>query len=154
MKKVLYLVVLLTSLSAAANTAPPEISDKVIKAFKETFSEAENVNWREMENSCQADFKISEIKVRAIYDKEGVLLQTVRYYDEKNLPANILAKLKNKESDKEIFGVTEISTENEIAFHIVLKDEKNWYWMKSDAVGNMELTQKLKRADPRDRSPF
>ena len=153
MKKVLYLVMLLTSLSAAANN-PPEINDKVMKAFKETFSEAENVNWREMENSCQADFKISEIKVRAVYDKEGVLLQTVRYYDEKNLPSNILAKLKSKQADKQIFGVTEISTESDIAFHIVLKDEKNWYWMKSDAVGNMELTQKLKRAEPRGPSPF
>jgi len=153
MKKVLYLVVLLTSLSAAANN-PPEINDKVMKAFKETFSEAENVNWREMENSCQADFKMSEIKVRALYDKEGVLLQTVRYYDEKNLPSNILAKLKNKQADKEIFGVTEIATDSEIAFHIVLKDEKNWYWMKSDAVGNMELTQKLKRADPKAPAAF
>ncbi len=50
MKKVLYLVVLLISLSATAAT-PPEISEKVIKAFKETFTEAEDVSWREMENS-------------------------------------------------------------------------------------------------------
>ena len=153
MKKVLYLVMLLTSLSAAANN-PPEINDKVMKAFKETFSEAENVNWREMENSCQADFKMSEIKVRALYNKEGILLQTVRYYDEKTLPSNILAKLKSKQAGKEIFGVTEIATDSEIAFHIVLKDEKNWYWMKSDAVGNMELTQKLKRADPKEPAAF
>ena len=153
MKKVFYLAVLLTGLTAAAAN-PPEISEKVINAFNATFTEAENVSWKELDNSCQADFKISEIAVRAIYDNDGKLLQTIRYYDEKYLPSNIVAKLKSKEAGKEIFGVTEIVTENEVAYHIVLKDQKNWYWVKSDPLGNLELTQKLKRGEPKEKSAF
>jgi hypothetical protein len=153
MKKVLYLVVLLISVSATAAT-PPEISEKVIKAFKETFAGAEDVSWREMENSCQASFKVSEITVRAIYDNEGSLLKTIRYYGEKNLPSNILAKLKKKHVGKEIFGVTEIVTDSEMVFYIVLKDEKNWYWINSDPYGNMVQEQKLKRGEPREAFGF
>lgn len=148
MKKVLYLAVMLVSLSAAATT-PPEISEKVIKAFNETFTEAKNVSWQELDNSCQADFKVSEMRVKATYDNEGNLLSTTKYYDEKSLPSNILAKLKSKYAGKQITGVTEVVTDSDIAYHIVMKDEKNWYWVESTPYGTLTLTQKLKRGEPR-----
>ena len=153
MKNVLLLTALLVVLSAAATT-PPEVNEKVIKAFNETFSEAENVKWQERANLFQADFKISEIAVRAIYADDGSLLQTVRYYTEKNLPSNILAKVKTRYENKQVFGVTEIVNDNEVSFHIVLKDEKHWYWIKSDPYGNMEQTQKLKRGEPTEKTAF
>lgn len=148
MKKVLYIAIMLVSLSAAATT-PPEISEKVIKAFNETFTEAKNVSWQELDNSCQADFKVSEMRVKATYDNEGNLLSTTKYYDEKSLPSNILAKLKSKYAGKQITGVTEVVTDSDIAYHIVMKDEKNWYWVESTPYGTLTLTQKLKRGEPR-----
>lgn len=146
MKRFIYLGIMLISLSANAAT-PPDISEKVLKAFKETFLGAENVTWRELENSVQANFKLSEIQVRAIYDNEGNLLETVRYYGERNLPPNIMAKLRKKYAGKEVFGVTEMSSENELSYHITLKDEKNWYVVKSDPYSNLQQTDKFKRAD-------
>jgi len=149
MKKIIYLAVLLTSLTATAAT-PPEISEKVLKAFKETFSFAENVTWEELNNTCQASFKQSEIAVRATYDNEGNLIKTIRYYTQENLPPNILAKLKKKYSGKEVFGVTESSTEDEISYNIALKDDKNWYNIKSDPYGNLLQIEKFKRGEPRE----
>jgi hypothetical protein len=147
MKRILYLAVLLTGLSATAVAMPtPPISEKVLQAFKQTFGDAENVSWKEADNQCQANFKMSDIQVRAIYDNEGNLLETVRYYTEKNLPPNIMAKLKKRHSGKEIFGVTEISSEYDMSYHITLKDEKNWYTIKSDPYGNLTQTDKFKRA--------
>ena len=146
MKKLVYLAVMLFSLSATAAT-PPEISEKVLKAFKATFTDATDVTWKELENSCQANFKLSEIQVRAMYDNEGNLIETVRYYGERNLPPNILARLKKKYSGKNVFGVTEISSENEVSYHITMKDEKNWYVVKSDPYANLQQTDKFKRAE-------
>ncbi|HEX6193376.1 MAG TPA: hypothetical protein VFZ42_13470 [Chitinophagaceae bacterium] len=146
MKQLIYLAVLLTGLTAAAAT-PPEVNEKVLKAFKETFTGAENVTWKELDNSSQANFKLGEIQVRAMYDNEGNLLETVRYYGERNLPPNILAKLRKKYSGKEVFGVTEISSDNEMSFHITLKDEKSWYVVKADPYANLQQTDKFKRAD-------
>lgn len=146
MKKFIYLAVLLAGLSASAAT-PPEVSEKVLKAFKETFNGAQDVVWKEYDNNCQANFKLSEVQVRAVYDRDGNLLETVRYYAEKNLPPNIVAKLKKRYAGKEIFGVTEISSENDIAYHITLKDDKHWYTVKADPYANLQQTDKFKRAD-------
>ena len=146
MKKLIYLAVLLTGLSAAAAT-PPEISEKVLKVFKETFANAENVTWKETATSYQANFKLSEIQIRAMYDHDGNLLETVRYYGEQSLPPNILARVKKKYAGKEIFGVTEISSDNDLSYHITLKDEKHWYTVKSDPYANLQQTDKFKRAD-------
>jgi hypothetical protein len=147
MKKFIYLAVMLTGLAATAAT-PPEVNEKVLKAFKSTFTDAEDVTWKELDNNnSQANFKLSEIQVRALYDNEGNLLETVRYYGERNLPPNILARLKKRYTGKVVFGVTEISSENEIAYHITIKDEKHWYTIKSDPYGNLQQTDKFKRAD-------
>ncbi|HEX7903333.1 MAG TPA: hypothetical protein VF487_05600 [Chitinophagaceae bacterium] len=147
MKKLIYLAVMLIGLSATAAT-PPEINEKVLKAFKQTFTDAENVTWKELDNSSyQANFKLSEIQVRAMYDNDGNLLETVRYYGERNLPPNILARLKKKYAGKEIFGVTEVSSDTDVSYHISLKDEKNWYTIKSDPYANLQQTDKFKRAD-------
>ena len=82
MKKLIYLAVLLISISATAAT-PPEVSEKVLKAFRETFTNAENVVWNEEDNHCQAFFNQSEIQVRALYDNDGNLLKTTRNYGER-----------------------------------------------------------------------
>ena len=150
MKKIIYLAVMLISLSASAAVTPTEISEKVLKAFKETFSFAENVTWEEVDNTSQASFKQSEIVVKATYDNEGNLLKTIRYYAQDNLPPNILAKLKKKYTGKEIFGVTELTSEQEIVYSISLKDDKNWYTVKSDPYANLQQTEKFKRGEPKE----
>lgn len=145
MKKIIIFVCLFAALGAAAS-APPEVNEKVLKAFEETFVKATNVVWHEMENTYEARFKQSEIVVRASYDMNGKLLRTIRYYFEENLPINILTKLKKKYAGKSIFGVTESATEDEATYHIVLQDDKNWYFVKSDSWGSFELTEKLRKS--------
>lgn len=146
MKKFVYLAVLLIGISATAAT-PPEVNEKIMKAFKSTFTGAENVVWNETENNAQANFKLDEIQVRASYDNEGNLLETVRYYGEKNLPPNIMGKLKKKYPGKQVFGVTEITSETEVSYYISLKDDTHWYKVKSDPYANLQQTDKFKRAE-------
>jgi hypothetical protein len=147
MKKLILSVSLLVSIVAGATGSPYEVNEKVLKAFKETFEKAKEVVWHEYDNYYQANFKIDEIQVRAQYDEEGGLLKTMRYYGEKQLLPNIVSKLRKKYSNREIFGVTETTSPDEVSFLITLKDEKNWYVVKSDVYGNLEQTEKFKRAD-------
>ncbi len=145
MKKLAILIVLFVSLGAAATT-PPEINEKVLKAFKETFIKATDVIWHEVDNVYEANFKQAEITTKAIYDTEGNLLRTTRYYSEESLPIHILTKLKKKYSDKSVFGVTEISENDDVSYYISLQDEKNWYVVKSDSWGSLELNKKFRKA--------
>jgi len=145
MKKLIILTCLFATLSVAASN-PPEVNEKVLKAFNETFMKATDVVWNEMQNFYEARFKQSEIITRAVYDTEGNLLRTTRYYSQENLPINILTKLKKKFAGKSIYGVTELSTEEEVSYHITLQDEGNWYQVTADNYGNLELSKKFKKA--------
>ena len=145
MKKLIILTCLFASLSVAAAN-PPEVNEKVLKAFNQTFVKATDVVCNEMQNLYEASFKQSEMVSRAIYDAEGNLLRTTRYYSQENLPINILTKVQKKYTGKSIYGVTELASEEEVSYHITLQDEKNWYIIKADNYGNLELSKKFQKA--------
>ena len=145
MKKLIIFTCLFAALSATASN-PPEVSEKVLKAFSETFMKATDIVWHEVRNLYEASFKQSEIISRAIYDKNGNLLRTTRYYSQENLPINILTKLQKRFAGKSVYGVTELSTEDQVSYHITMQDEKNWYIIKADNWGSLELEQKYRKA--------
>jgi hypothetical protein len=147
MKKVIYLAFLLTGFVAIAAPAPSKVNEKILKAFNETFTAAQNVSWQEYEDYSQANFVVDKILVRAQYAEDGRLIRTIRYYSEKELLPNIVAKLKKRYAGKEIAGVTESSSDEEVSFTINIKDENNWYIVKADVYGNLQQTEKFKRAD-------
>jgi len=145
MKKLIILACLFATLSVAASN-PPEVTEKVLKAFNETFMKATDVVWHETQNYYEASFKQSEVISRAIYDAAGNLLRTTRYYSQENLPINILTKIQKRYAGKSVYGVTELSAEDEVSYHITLQDENNWYVIKADNFGNLELSKKFKKA--------
>jgi len=145
MKKLIIFTCLFAALSATASN-PPEVSEKVLKAFSETFMKATEVVWHEVQNLYEASFKQSEVISRAIYDQDGNLLRTTRYYSQENLPINILTKLQKRYAGKSVYGVTELSTDDEVSYHITMQDEKNWYIIKADNWGYLELEKKYKKA--------
>ncbi|MDP4264715.1 MAG: hypothetical protein Q8941_19465 [Bacteroidota bacterium] len=147
MKKVILFAALLVSIVAGAAVKPSEVSEKVLQAFKETFTQAKDVVWHEYEDVYQANFKQDEIQIRAEYDHDGALIKTIRYYGEKQLLPNVLARLKKKYGTKEIFGVTETTSDSEVSFLITLRDDKDYFVVKSDVYGNLDLTEKFHRAD-------
>ena len=147
MKKLIIAAMLFSSLSAFAGPTPVGVSDKILKAFKETFKYARDITWHEYQDYYQVSFQQDEIMLRAQYADDGTLLKTIRYYKEDQLRPNIVAKLKRKFAGKEIFAVTETSTDDNISFVINLKDENNWYVVNSDIFGNLQVTDKFKRAD-------
>jgi len=146
MKKILFALLLFVATASQA-MGVPDVNEKILKAFKETFTYAEDVVWQEMDNVYQVNFWQGEINIRARYDKLGNLLGTIRYYYEKQLPPAILAKIKSKYAGKAIFGVTEVSSEEETNFFVSLRDDKNWYTVRSDIYGNLQQTDKFKRAE-------
>jgi len=147
MKRIIYLAFLLTGFVAVAAPAPSEINEKVLQAFKETFTAAQNVTWHEYDGYTQANFDVEKVQVRAQYASDGQLIRTIRYYSEKELLPNIVAKLKKKYANKEIAGVTESSSDDEVSFVINIKDAKHWYIVTTDVYGNAQQVEKFKRAD-------
>ncbi|MFV0607101.1 MAG: hypothetical protein ACK5NK_14815 [Niabella sp.] len=147
MKNLILLTTLFIGLNTFAANGNPVINAKVLKTFNHVFKDAKNVYWYKHTNYLQASFTDGDIKTKAYIDSNGQLLQTIRYYKENNLPANVLYKLNKKYSQQTIWGVVEVSDNRSTNYHITLKDRNNWYKIQVTNEGNIVLKKKFKRGD-------
>lgn len=145
MKKITLVLVLIAAVSFAY--AKPPVSEKVLKIFNSTFPGVENTHWYEYDNYYEAYFDNGDVKCRAKFDANGKLISTIRYYGEKMVSPFLKAKLAAKFPGKTIFGVTEENSDSELTYNFVLEDSKTWTHVKSDGTGQMEVTEKFKKAE-------
>jgi hypothetical protein len=122
-----------------------EVNQKVIKLFNETFPFAEKVNWQEFTETYVVHFMQGNVRTVIEYDKNGNFISSIRYYKEDMLPVNILLPVRKKYADKTIFGVTEISTEENTAYYIKMEDSKYWITVKAESNGLMQVTEKYEK---------
>ena len=146
MKKIiLSIATALFSIIAFAD-APVAVSEKALSAFNQSFKDAKEVVWNEYENFYEVKFMHNSVKSMISYDEEGNVLRSRRYYYEETLPLFIKAKINKRYSDKKIYGITEIASDAEVAYYIILEDDKNWLTIKTDSYGNMSVYEKFKKA--------
>jgi hypothetical protein len=122
-----------------------DVNEKVLKTFKATFPNAQNVTWQTIPERYTAQFRQNGIQTIVNYDYEGNLLSATRYYGEDNLPLNLIVTLNDKYPAKKIFGVTEVSTNETIDYFIKLQDQTTWMTVKADAEGNTEVIEKFNK---------
>ena len=144
-KSILVLFCLLSVSAGVFADKGVNISEQLLQSFKQTFPNAEQVKWLESSDKITVNFMDAGILTKVDYDREGNFVSSVRYYYEKNLPVNIICKLKKKFAGKTVFGVTEMSTDSSVDYYIKLEDEKSWTTVKSDVDGNMEVVEKYKK---------
>jgi hypothetical protein len=143
MKKMFLALAVLASTLALAN---PGVDEKIEKKFKEAFPKAEKVTWYESDSYYEVLFTNNQVTCRLWYNHNGNVTKTERYYKAEGLSPFLLAKLNKRFEGKKVFGVTEINTESELTYHIVLEDEKRWYQVTADASGNLRLEKKMSKA--------
>jgi hypothetical protein len=144
MKKILLSAAIVFAFSFTAMADDP--TQKVLDAFNKTFPHVKDVAWTESEQSYEVKFKQNEILSKVTYDRNGNIVKTLRYYYEQNLPLLVLSKVKNKFSDKKIYGVTEESSEEGTFYHIILEDEKHWINITADSYGGIKVDKKFNKA--------
>jgi hypothetical protein len=132
------------------NTTKPatsaDVSEKAKKSLSHNFPDAEGINWVETSNGQMytAYFKLFDVKTVASFDKEGQLVNILRYYKEDHLPLDVLTLLKSRYADKKVAGVTEFSKADtdDIAYYIKLEDKAHWYTVR--IIGDdMTQTERL-----------
>jgi hypothetical protein len=143
MKTILFAALIL-AFSFRASADDP--NQKVLTAFNKTFQHAENVSWSETPHSYEVHFKQDDITSRVTYDKEGNIIKTLRYYYENQLPIMVLTKVKQRFTDKKVYGVTEESSDAGTYYHIVLEDEKSWVDITADSYGTITVDKKFRKA--------
>jgi hypothetical protein len=144
MKKVLTIICAVL-MAAAAYAYAYEPNEKVLKSFRETFTQAEDVRWDENSDFFTVSFLSAGIRSKVNYDKEGNMLSSIRYYSPQMLPLNIFSKMKRENPKKNLFGVTEVTTGNDVTYYIKMEDGKHWFTLKVDESGNSQVYEKYKK---------
>ncbi len=119
--------------------------NSLVTSFKETFPFAENVKWLEDTVGPVVNFSYNGIKARVNYDKDNNYINSLRYYDESNLPLNILMAIHKRFKDKTIYLVTELSDMNGIQYYVKLEDNRNWYTIKATPYAQIEVIERFKK---------
>lgn len=142
MKTLTFILCLLTvSLGAAAK----EVNAEVLKIFSKTYPGAQSTSWEETKEGYKVFFTRKDISYRIMYDAEGNVIQSLKYYDEDNLPPLILNKVKKAYAGFYIHSVVEQSNDASLSYHIILQNEKKIVNLKSDPVGFLEVESKYNK---------
>jgi hypothetical protein len=145
MKKII-LAALVTLGSLNLFAAGPGVDEKVLEAFNKTFKNATNVSWTTLDQAYQVRFEQNQITSKITYDMNGIIIRTLRYYGEEQLPILVLTNVKNRFTDKKIYGVVEESSQSGTYYHITLEGPKNWLDVKADAYGTVTVEKKFRKA--------
>jgi hypothetical protein len=147
MKKLIANLLLFCSLSVSISSfAAPPVTEQVLKQFAASFPTVEDAKWFEGDNYFDVYFEKDKTQYNIRYDRNGKIVSTRNYYSGANLAPFLRAKLAEKFPGKSIFGVTEITNSNEMYYVVVLEDKNTWTNVHSDAIGQLKVLDKLKKA--------
>jgi hypothetical protein len=122
-----------------------DVNEKMLYSFNKSFPLAENVKWCKDALGYFVSFSQSGISSKVEYDPQGDFVYAMRYYKEESLPVSILLTVRKKFTNKKIFGVTEVSTPDNITYHIKLEDEKSWYGIRVTAIEGIIIEEHYKK---------
>lgn len=137
-------------LSVAAATAAPKVNpvnEKVMKTFNEVFRNASTPVWNVIGGYYEAFFVNASVTTRARFNSKGHLVQTLRYYTESSLPANVLYSVKKTYQGKEVYGVIETTNRDGVNYTIILKGDKKYIHINADTLGDAETITEYNRED-------
>lgn len=139
-------IALLLSFSVLTVMLHATVNEKVLKAFQQMFPTIENPQWFEYDDGDVAYFDMGRVKCRIKYDFDGKMMSVRRDYYQESLCPFIRAAVQEKYPGKQIYGVTEITSSEEMTYYIILQDDKHWYHVHSDALGNVYMDKKLQKS--------
>ena len=153
MKKYLVLAgAILLSAVALAFTTTVDVNEKVLQSFRSGFPHAESVTWEELPGNYVVNFTDDMVRTKIIYQKDGEIVSSARYYTERMLPSYLKLLIKKEYPGKEIFGVTEISAVRddeehvETLYYIKLLDAKHWITICVETDGTITEKERYKKA--------
>ena len=136
-------LLLLLRVTAAGNG--PEVKKDLQQSFQRDFPNAENIHWGENNDGYSVTFTVKSILTRITYDKKGRFTGSLRNYSEQILPFYLTNKLKKKYPGQEIYGVTEVTSPNDVTYFVKLQSDKYWTTVRLEADGSSEMVEQYGR---------
>ena len=122
-------------------------SEKLLQSFKQTFPNAKSVKWNENESGFLVSFTQESTLTKIKYDKDGNFVNSLRYYQQQDLPIKVLLAVKKKYDGKQIFGVTEFTSADGVTYQLTLNDDKKWYIVNASTEGDLKLQDSYNKSE-------
>ena len=123
----------------------PDVQKLLQQSFEQSFPNAEHVTWSDDPDGYTVSFTIKSVLTRISYDKKGKFTGSLRNYSEQMLPFYITNLLTQKYPGDKIFGVTEITSPDDINYFVKLEGSKNWITVRIDNDGNIMVVEKYRK---------
>jgi len=125
-------------------TAVSGTKETALITLNSTFPDATEISWYNMaKDLLYVAFNTPGKTNRAMFDKKGKMLYNISYYSKEMLPVSVLQKVKDNYYGKSIFGIIEISYNQETVYELVLEGKTTWTNIK--IVGNEIMSEKVWR---------
>ena len=142
-KMIMTLVVALGTLVAFAGEE--NVDRKVLDAFKNEFTAAEQVEWTAGDNFYKAAFIFNNKHVFAFYNIDGELMGITRYLSSMDLPLNLQVSLKKSYANYWISDLFEVAKKDNTTYYITLENADTKIVLKSTDGNSWESYQKSKK---------
>lgn len=144
MKKLSFLLGLL---ALTISSFAADVNETVLKVFSKTYPDAQSISWSVQSSGYLVYFTKKDVSYRIMYDQEGSVTLSFKYYGEENLSPLVLNRVKKSYPDYKIHSVIEKSSDNNVEYHVVLEGSKKLITLKSDPTGNLEVVSKYDRGE-------
>lgn len=144
MKKLSFL---LGFLALTISSFAADVNETVLKVFSQTYPDAQSISWSVQTNGYLVYFTKKDVSYRVMYDQEGSVTLSFKYYGEENLSPLVLNRVKKSYPDYKIHSVIEKSSDGIVEYHVILEGSKKLITLKSDPTGNLEVVSKYDRGE-------
>lgn len=144
MKKTSFLLGLL---ALTISSFAADVNETVLKVFSKTYPDAQSISWSVQSSGYLVYFTKKDVSYRVMYDQEGSVTLSFKYYGEENLSPLVLNRVKKNYPDYKIHSVIEKSSDSTVEYHVILEGSKKLITLKSDPTGNLDVVSKYDRGE-------
>lgn len=148
MKKIFVLCLFSIVSSVSLYAASPGAPEKIREKFQHQFPQIQNASFFTYKDCYEVYFKKeNHSSERIYYNRDGIVTITIKYYSGNELEPFIREKLNKKYKGKTILGITEVQSDAQHFYKIILLGNNNsLYIVKSDDDGSLETEKILKKS--------
>ena len=121
-------------------------NEKVLRRFNKSFKNAENIEWKQLNNNFLAMFVKDDIPTRSLFDRKGKMIYTINYPSEKQLPPYIKSLIKDYYSGYNITSSATIFQDGRKIWIVKLAGNTNYIEARIEN-GDIEEIENFQKAN-------
>jgi hypothetical protein len=142
MKKIIAFVYALILVLGARAAPDRNLSEKILRIFRESFPDARQICWKESLASYTIDFFENDVRVHIVYAKNGDFFRSMRFYDGQDLPFYLQKIIRKKYPKHRLLGVVEVADARGVNYLLKTGDGKILTTIKMGSDGVLDLIEK------------